>query len=191
MEQEYNIPECTICFATYDNIFRTPLLLPCGHTFCMECLCKMCVFQKELETFCCPMCRAPVIIPLGGIPKLPPNMNIVSQFPSWMGQLQDVWLEGSKLCWKKGYGQTCVTNNQNSVSHYPAQQEDNVIITIYLLGSSPVPFNRPGDLVMISHQPYHQRCNFLFQNYGCVVWIFICCVILLFFMVFFPMYLRF
>ncbi|CAJ0968518.1 unnamed protein product [Ranitomeya imitator] len=92
MELEYSVPECPICFATYDNVFKTPLLLPCSHTFCMECLSKLCIFQKELETFCCPMCRAVVTIPTGGIPKLPPNMNIAARFPPWM-----VWRCGDDM----------------------------------------------------------------------------------------------
>ncbi|KAM4664523.1 uncharacterized protein O3C94_012598 [Discoglossus pictus] len=191
MELEYTIPECPVCFSTYDNIFRTPLLLPCSHTFCMECLSKICVFQKELEAFCCPMCRAAVTIPQGGVPKMLPNMSIVAMFPPWMSQLQDVWLEGSKLCWKKEYGQSYVTPTQNTVAQYPPEPEDNVIITIYLLGPGSAHFSNPRDLVRIPRQFHYHRCNILFRNYGCIIWIFICCIILLFFMVFFPMYLRF
>lgn len=39
------IPHCNICFNKYDDDKRTPLLLPCGHTFCKAC-CK-----KLLEPF--------------------------------------------------------------------------------------------------------------------------------------------
>ncbi|XP_075042413.1 uncharacterized protein LOC142101883, partial [Mixophyes fleayi] len=190
MEQEYVIPECPICFATYDNVFRTPRLLPCSHTFCTECLCKLCVFQKELETFCCPMCRAVVAIPPGGIPHLPPNMNIVSRYQPWMGQIQNVWVEGSKLCWKKGYGQSYIRNTQNSLSHVPPGEEDNVIIVVYLLGRTQSRSSQPADLVGIPRQPQYHRCNLLFRNYGCIMWIFICCIMVFFFMVFFPIYLR-
>ncbi|KAM4697176.1 E3 ubiquitin-protein ligase RNF183-like [Rhinophrynus dorsalis] len=190
MEQEYNVPECPICFATYDNVFKTPLLLPCSHTFCMECLSKLCVFHKEMDTFSCPMCRASVTIPAGGIPKLPPDMSIVSQFPPWIGQLQNVWMEGSKLCWRKEHDQSYVTRTQTTVSQYPPGPEDNVIITTFLLGQSTSHFSHPGDLVIIPQQPHYHRCNFLLRNYGCFIWVFLCGVLLIFFTVFFPTYLH-
>uniref|UniRef100_A0A8C5R4S5 RING-type domain-containing protein n=1 Tax=Leptobrachium leishanense TaxID=445787 RepID=A0A8C5R4S5_9ANUR len=156
-EKESCIPECSICFSTYDNVFKTPLLLPCSHTFCMECLSKLCVFKREHETFCCPMCRAAVTIPPGGVPKLPPDMLVVSQFPLWMGQLQEVWMEGSKLCWKKGSG------------------EDNLVVTIYLLGvgTAAPHFSQTRNLVEIPRQPHYHRCSVLFRNYACIIWIFI------------------
>ncbi|KAM8934776.1 RING finger protein 223-like [Pelodytes ibericus] len=192
MEPESNLPECPICFANYDNIFKTPLLLPCTHTFCMECLSKLCIFQKELETFCCPMCRAAVTIPPGGVPKLPPNMAVVSQFPPWMGCLQDVWVEGSKLCWRKGQAEGYVSKTQNTVAQYPPDSGDNVVITVYLLGVGPSagPFSNPGNLVMIPRQARYHRCNLMLRNYACITWIFILCVLLLFFIIFFPTYLR-
>ncbi|KAG9464843.1 hypothetical protein GDO78_019302 [Eleutherodactylus coqui] len=187
MEQEYSVPECSICFASYDNVFKTPLLLPCSHTFCMECLSKLCVFQKELETFCCPMCRAVVTIPPGGVPQLPANMNIVSRFPPWMGELQKVWMEGSKLCWKKRYNHNYVTSTPNTVSHFP--QEESIVI-VYLLTPAQPGFPQSGDLLMVPQQPPYHRCNVMLRNYGCILWVFICCIILLFFLVFLPTYLR-
>ncbi|OCT66906.1 hypothetical protein XELAEV_18038188mg [Xenopus laevis] len=191
MEQELNVPECPICFVPYDNVFKTPLILPCSHTFCLECLSKLCVFQRELDTFFCPLCRALVTIPPGGIPKLPPNMSLVSQFPPWMGQLQEVWMEGSKLCWRKRGDQSYVTTTQNSVSQFPGGPEENMIITIYLLGPTTSHFTQPGDLVRIPQSLPHHRCSFCLRNYAFVLWIFICCVILLFIMIFFPTYIHF
>ncbi|XP_068105964.1 RING finger protein 223-like [Hyperolius riggenbachi] len=190
MELECAVPECPICFGNYDNVFKTPLLLPCKHTFCMECLSKLCVFQKEMETFCCPICRAVTTIPQGGIPHLPPNMDIVSHFPVYMSQLQRVWLEGAKLCWKRDYEQSYVSSTRNSLSHFPAGQEDNVIITVYLLGSAQSRFSQPVDVATVPRQPHYHRCNVLLRNYGCLLWIFICCILLLFFMVFLPTYMR-
>ncbi|KAG8447393.1 hypothetical protein GDO86_014750 [Hymenochirus boettgeri] len=91
--------ECPICYSSYDNVFKTPLLLPCAHTFCMECLCRLCLFIKHLQGFPCPLCRASAVIPTGGIPKLPVNLEIVAQFPQDKQNLQEVWVEGHKLCW--------------------------------------------------------------------------------------------
>ncbi|KAM9324289.1 E3 ubiquitin-protein ligase RNF183-like [Gastrophryne carolinensis] len=190
MEQEYFIPECPICFGTYDNVFRTPLVLPCNHTFCMECLSKICVFHKECETFCCPICRAAVTIPVGGIPQLPPNMDIVSRYPPWMGQLQKVWLEGSKLCWKKEHGQSYVQSTAHSLSHFPPEQEDNVVLTVYLLAPTQPNIPQPQSLTTVSRQPRYHRCNLLLRNYGCILWVLMFCISLLFLMVFFPMFLR-
>ncbi|XP_031747759.1 RING finger protein 223-like [Xenopus tropicalis] len=186
---EPNAPECPICFVPYDNAFKTPLLLPCAHTFCLECLSKLCVFQRESDTFFCPLCRAPITIPPGGVPKLPPNMSLVSHFPPWMRQLQEVWLEGSKLCWRKGG--SYVTATPNSVSQFPLGPQENMIVTIYLLGPAAPHFSHPGDLVTIPQPPPHRRCGFFLRNYGCVLWVFICCIILLFIMIFFPTYMRF
>lgn len=91
--------ECPICYISYDNIFKTPLLLPCSHTFCMECLSRLCLFLKKSQEFPCPLCRnlAP-IPPEGGVPKIQPNLDIVAQLPPDLQNLQEVWLAGYKLC---------------------------------------------------------------------------------------------
>uniref|UniRef100_A0A8C8SWK3 RING-type domain-containing protein n=1 Tax=Pelusios castaneus TaxID=367368 RepID=A0A8C8SWK3_9SAUR len=94
-------PECPICYGPYDNIFQRPLLLPCSHTFCLECLARLCVFVKQSQTFPCPLCRTQVPVPEGGLPKLPSNLDVVTQFPPGMQTLQEVWLDGHRLCWIK------------------------------------------------------------------------------------------
>ena len=33
-----SIFECGVCFKSYNHIEKKPLSLPCGHTFCLECL---------------------------------------------------------------------------------------------------------------------------------------------------------
>uniref|UniRef100_A0A8C0QLY4 RING-type domain-containing protein n=1 Tax=Chelonoidis abingdonii TaxID=106734 RepID=A0A8C0QLY4_CHEAB len=104
---QQSIPECPICYGPYDNIFQRPLLLPCAHTFCLECLSRICIFVKQAQTFPCPLCRAQVPVPDGGIPKLPPNMDVVTQFPPWLQTLQEVWLDGHRLCWIKQPSLSC------------------------------------------------------------------------------------
>ncbi|XP_053329141.1 E3 ubiquitin-protein ligase RNF186-like [Spea bombifrons] len=96
-----SLTECPICYAFYDNVFKTPLRLPCSHTFCMECLSRLCLFLKQSQNFPCPLCRTSAQIPPGGVPKMQPNVDIVSRFPPAMQKLQEVWVDGHKLCWMK------------------------------------------------------------------------------------------
>ncbi|CAG02735.1 unnamed protein product, partial [Tetraodon nigroviridis] len=55
--------ECAVCFCTYDNVFKTPKLLACGHTFCLECLARINVTSAELKTLSCPICREVTRLP--------------------------------------------------------------------------------------------------------------------------------
>ncbi|KAM3912027.1 RING finger protein 223-like [Leptodactylus fuscus] len=96
-----NLLECPICYVSYDNAFKTPLLLPCSHTFCMECLSRLCMFLKKSQEFPCPLCRCLAPIPPEGVPKMQPNLDVVAQLPPDMQTLQDVWVDGYKLCWMK------------------------------------------------------------------------------------------
>ncbi|XP_047474383.1 uncharacterized protein LOC125028867 isoform X2 [Penaeus chinensis] len=53
-EIQVNPRECRICIEDYDAVTRRPRFLPCGHTFCTECIDDMlaeCVLT-------CPNCRA-------------------------------------------------------------------------------------------------------------------------------------
>lgn len=36
-----SIFECGVCFKPYNHQDKKPLALPCGHSFCLECLKKM------------------------------------------------------------------------------------------------------------------------------------------------------
>lgn len=36
-----SIFECGVCFKTYNHSEKKPLSMPCGHTFCLECLTKI------------------------------------------------------------------------------------------------------------------------------------------------------
>nr|XP_006117440.1 RING finger protein 223-like [Pelodiscus sinensis] len=94
-------PECPVCYSPYNSVFQRPLLLPCAHTVCLECLARICLFVRPAQAFPCPLCRAPVPVPDGGVPKLPPNTDIVAQLPPWQQPLQEVWLDGHRLCWAR------------------------------------------------------------------------------------------
>ena len=65
--------DCPICLET----LTTPVCLPCGHTFCLQCITDHAqtfrVYRKNEESFNCPTCRQTVAIPDGGIVNLPRN----------------------------------------------------------------------------------------------------------------------
>ncbi len=60
---------CPIC----TDPFNDPKLLPCGHTFCANCIQQLMnvasqgQFTRILRQFNCPVCRRPVHVPVGGM----------------------------------------------------------------------------------------------------------------------------
>ena len=46
--------ECPSCYDIYDDEEKIPRNLPCGHTYCQECLTQIANIKKRLE---CPVCR--------------------------------------------------------------------------------------------------------------------------------------
>ena len=65
--------DCPICLET----LTTPVCLPCGHTFCLQCVADHAQtfrgYPINEESFDCPTCRQTVAIPDGGIRNLPRN----------------------------------------------------------------------------------------------------------------------
>ena len=72
---------CTICFGTYSLNDKLPKLLPCSHTFCIECIEEYLKNQGRNGTpkgkFLCPVCRKENTLPKNGIPDLPNNITVV------------------------------------------------------------------------------------------------------------------
>ncbi|XP_035678799.1 tripartite motif-containing 13-like [Branchiostoma floridae] len=60
---------CEICHET----FRRPKSLPCGHTFCEECLTEL---AGSLRDLCCPLCRRDVSLPVDGVAGLPTDYRL-------------------------------------------------------------------------------------------------------------------
>ncbi|KAG5856612.1 E3 ubiquitin-protein ligase RNF183 [Anguilla rostrata] len=89
--------ECVVCFCTYDNIFKTPKLLSCGHTFCLECLARINVSSPEIKSLTCPVCRELTDLPHGrDLPHLGTNQDIFRKLPPDMQRAQSVRFKRSK-----------------------------------------------------------------------------------------------
>ncbi|KAM9783245.1 E3 ubiquitin-protein ligase RNF183 [Neosynchiropus ocellatus] len=96
-EDDVEETECAICFCSYDNIFKTPKLLACGHTFCLECLARINVTSPELKTLSCPVCREVTELPHGqDLPRLGNNEDIIGKLPPEMHRALSIRFQRSK-----------------------------------------------------------------------------------------------
>ncbi|XP_063287841.1 RING finger protein 223-like [Pelobates fuscus] len=162
--------ECSICYASYDNIFKTPMLLPCLHTFCMECLSRLCLFLKQSQSFPCPLCRTLAQIPFGGVPKMQPNLDFVSKFPHDMRNLQDVWLDGHKLC---------------SVRKDGGDQSKGSLVTVLLMPSLVGPSQQDSVVSVNQH-----LCRSFWHSIWGLGFVIFMCGLILFTVVFLPLYMK-
>lgn len=96
-EDDVGDTECAVCFCSYDNIFKTPKLLACGHTFCLECLARINVTSAELKTLSCPVCREVTELPHGqDLPRLGNNQDIIGKLPPEMQRALSIRFKRSK-----------------------------------------------------------------------------------------------
>ncbi|CAK6958919.1 E3 ubiquitin-protein ligase RNF183 [Scomber scombrus] len=96
-EDDVEDTECAVCFCSYDNIFKTPKLLACGHTFCLECLARINVTSPELKTLSCPVCRELTDLPHGqDLPRLGNNQDIIGKLPPEMHRALSIRFKRNK-----------------------------------------------------------------------------------------------
>ena len=72
--QNYDMTSCSICLET----FKEPKVLPCIHTFCLQCLDTYCKDKDPDEEATCPLCRKVFKIHSDGNKKLP-NTAFIQQ----------------------------------------------------------------------------------------------------------------
>ncbi|XP_072050100.1 uncharacterized protein [Amphiura filiformis] len=65
---------CSICLLT----FKIPRILPCGHSFCENCL-EAQWRKSGKETVECALCKEPVVVPAGDIANIPVNKPLLQQ----------------------------------------------------------------------------------------------------------------
>lgn len=76
-----SIFECGVCFKPYNHQDKKPLSLPCGHSFCLECMRQMVKHQQ----ICCPYDKSfHSCVP----ENLPVNYQVLSGLPMNTNQAQ-------------------------------------------------------------------------------------------------------
>ena len=67
-----NFLTCTICM----DIFKTPKILPCLHTFCLECIQKVIQTSRSRDEIACPECTQLVHLSTGGAEGIKTNVYV-------------------------------------------------------------------------------------------------------------------
>lgn len=82
--------ECAVCFSQFNNVFNTPKMLQCSHTFCLECLARINIKSSQPESLQCPLCRAYTPLPNLGLPKLATDVAVLSCLPEAMQHVYSI-----------------------------------------------------------------------------------------------------
>ncbi|XP_019396092.1 PREDICTED: RING finger protein 183 [Crocodylus porosus] len=92
--------DCPVCWNPYNNTFRTPKLLQCHHSFCIECLAHLSLVSPIQNRLQCPLCRHPTVLPSDQpVTELPNNAAVLRLLRL---EPNHIILEGRQLCLKDG-----------------------------------------------------------------------------------------
>ncbi|XP_035677333.1 E3 ubiquitin-protein ligase TRIM56-like [Branchiostoma floridae] len=107
-ESLHSLEDLLLCGICLDD-FKTPKLLPCGHTFCEKCLEN---FAKRGRAFCCPNCRRKIDLPHGGIRALPGNF--------WIGGMRDLLMATKKDDDRRrgGFHEKCLLHKEEGLRYF-------------------------------------------------------------------------
>ena len=72
MEKPFPHITCGVCSKPYND----PRILPCLHSFCLQCLCYEIEKSGSQQMFQCPICEQNTSIPVGGASGLPQNLHL-------------------------------------------------------------------------------------------------------------------
>ena len=73
--------ECKICYSYFDLDRRTPKLLGCSHTFCLDCLDAVHSLEGRGWRIGCPVCRHRTPVPGCRVHNLPDNGDLAEALP--------------------------------------------------------------------------------------------------------------
>jgi len=104
LKQLEDITECPIC----SEIFVDPRILPCIHTYCLQCITSLVSGKKPGDKIPCPLCRKEFAIPVGGISQLPKNYFVEKVLEA--KKLFDILCHEDSLC------DTCTDDGEMSES---------------------------------------------------------------------------
>lgn len=97
-EQQGPEPECPVCWNPFNNMFHTPKVLDCCHSFCVQCLAHLSLVTPAPRPLLCPLCRQPTVLASGRpVTDLPTDTAMLTLLRL---EPQHVILEGHQLCLK-------------------------------------------------------------------------------------------
>ncbi|XP_067417543.1 E3 ubiquitin-protein ligase RNF183-like [Emydura macquarii macquarii] len=86
--------ECAVCFNHYNNACHTPKVLPCHHTFCLQCLARIHRKAQPPDTLQCPLCRHCTRLPASGLSRLDTNLAVLACLPEGVERARSGRLAG-------------------------------------------------------------------------------------------------
>lgn len=103
-----DLDKCGICLGD----FKKPKILPCFHTFCLDCLRSYVGKTGRRETFTCPLCLVETEIPRGGVEHFQTNFYIKAEQTKSLSKL-DAKCEVCDTDGKRQVETRCLECDQN------------------------------------------------------------------------------